>query len=150
MRESKECAECGGIYFRAEGVTQAQWEARRYCSVGCAGKGLVKRNAAKKAEATELVTEVPKIDLSVTQIALLEPKTPVVRDLRIVRVGPNPRTVTCEYQELAQRRTCTVFVRRNDKFVRGMRLQMAEPVSDAEFGRPWVYTGPPPRRRGKW
>jgi hypothetical protein len=78
------------------------------------------------------------------------PRLPIMRDLRIVRVGPNPRTVTCEYFELAQRRTCTVLVKRNDKYVRGMRFAMAEPGPELEFSRPWVYTGPAPRRRGRW
>ena len=32
MRESKECLECGGIYFRAEGLSAAHWEARKYCT----------------------------------------------------------------------------------------------------------------------
>jgi hypothetical protein len=147
MRDSKECVECGGIYFRAEGTTQGQWEARKYCGTACAGKAAARRLRAKKAESDELVTEVTK---EVAQITVQEPKAPVMRELRIVRVGPNPRMVTCEYQELAQRRTCTVFVKRNDKFVRGMRFAMAEPQGEEEFVRPWVYSGPAPRRRGKW
>jgi hypothetical protein len=148
MRESKECLECGGIYFRGENYTQGQWEARKYCSPACAGKAQARRlqERAKETEAAAAPEFVP-----VVAPAHPEPgRLPIMRDLRIVRVGPNPRTVTCEYWELAQRQTCTVFVKRNDKYVRGMRFKMAEPVGELEFTRPWVYSGPAPRRRGRW
>ena len=147
MRDSKECLECGGIYFRGENYTQGQWEARKYCSPACAGKAQARRlqERAKEAEAT-----APEL-VAVVAPASPEPgRLPIMRDLRIVRVGPNPRTVTCEYLELAQRRTCTVLVKRNDKYVRGMRFKMAEPGPELEYQRPWVYTGPAPRRRGRW
>jgi hypothetical protein len=145
MRTSKECLECGGIYFRGEHVNQEQWEARRYCSSSCGGKALVKRMRAavkETADAGEPEPEPPTVP---------EPgRLPITRDLKVVRVGPNPRTVTCEYFELAQRRTCTVLVKRNVKFVRGMSFRMAEPAGELEFSRPWVYSGPAPRRRGRW
>jgi hypothetical protein len=153
MRESKECLECGGIYFRGENYTQGQWEARKYCSPACAGKANMRlmQAAREKAKAAELVPEVPEEEMTPVPLTSPEPgRMPVMRDLRIVRVGPNPRTVTCEYWELAQRQTCTVFVKRNDKYVRGMRFKMAEPVGELEFTRPWVYSGPAPRRRGRW
>jgi hypothetical protein len=101
-----------------------------------------------RAAAEEVVAEVPKEEEPAAPPEEL--RRPIMRDLRIVRVGPNPRTVTCEYFELAQRRTCTVLVKRNDKYVRGMRFAMAEPGPELEFSRPWVYTGPAPRRRGRW
>jgi len=147
MRESKECLECGGIYFRPEGYTQERWEVRVYCCPACAGKANIKRTAAgaKKPE--------PGLEPTVAkEEETLEPpgRQPIVRDLKVVRVGPNPRMIVCEYYELASRRTCTVLVKRNDKFVRGMRLRLAEPASELDFRRPWVYSGPAPRRRGKW
>jgi hypothetical protein len=151
VRESKECLECGGIYFRAEGISPEQWEARKYCSTSCGGKALVKRMRAAIAEAKGAAPE-PKepAEPAEPEPAEPEPRVPIVRDLRIVRVGPNPRTITCEYQELAQRRTCVVLVKRNDKYVRGMRFKMAEPAGELDFARPWVYAGPAPRRRGRW
>jgi hypothetical protein len=153
MRESKECLECGGIYFRADGVTPAQWEARKYCSSSCGGKAQVRllQAAAQQAQAREEAALEPAEEMTPRAPVLAEPgRMPIVRDLRIVRVGPNPRTVSCEYFELAQRRTCTVLVKRSDKYLRGMKFQMAEPASEPAFSRPWVYAGPAPRRRGRW
>lgn len=160
MRESKECAECGGIYFRAEGATGAMWEARRYCSPSCAGKAAQKRLRAKKEERAgeewefriqkegELVKAETLEDFATTGV--LTKREPVMRELRVIRIGPNPKTITCEYYELASRRTCVVLVKKNNLFTKGMKFQMAEPVSEAAFQRPWIYTGPPPRRKGKW
>jgi hypothetical protein len=150
VRENKECLECGGIYFRGEDASQVHWDARKYCSVGCGSKANMRlmRAGREKAKAGELVLEAPE-----EEAALANPEAgrqPIRRELRIVRVGPNPRMVSCEYFELAGRRTCTVLVKRNDKYVRGMRLSMAEPVDEDEFSRPWVYRGPAPRRRGRW
>jgi len=150
MRESKECLECGGIYFRAENVSEAQWDARKYCSNSCGGKALVKRMRAAIKSAEEEVISPGELPASATADPPETGRLPIRRDLRIVRVGPNPRTVTCEYFELAQRRTCTVLVKRNDKYVRGMRFALEEPVGELEFARPWVYSGPAPRRRGRW
>ena len=152
MRESKECAWCGGIYFRAEGVSDAQWEGRRYCSSGCAGKAALNQinAAAKETAKDETATTEPVAVAPSPRAGPVTRVEPVQRELLVVRVGPNPRTVSCEYYELAERRMCTVNVKRNDKFVRGMRFKMAEPESELEFARPWVYTGPAPRRRGKW
>jgi hypothetical protein len=153
MRESKECVECGGIYFRAEGATDAMWEARRYCGSGCAGKAAGRRNREKKValEGQEEVVQAEGASVLTEVEASPEPARPLVeRDLRIVRVGPNPRMILCEYYELAERRTCVVDVKRNGKYVRGMRLKMAEPKSEEDYRRPWVYVGRPPRHRGKW
>lgn len=147
MRESKECVECGGIYFRPEYATSGQWEARKYCSAPCAGKAGARAAHGAPAEARTLV-EKPLAELIPAVLERI--KAPIERDLRVVRVGPNPRMLVCEYMELAQRRLCTVSVKRNSKFVRGMRFVMAEPASEADFVRPWVYGGPAPRRRGRW
>lgn len=74
----------------------------------------------------------------------------IERELKVIRVGPNPRMVLCEYFELASRRTCLVNVRVNRKFVKGMKFVMGEPVGELEFLRPWVFAGKLPRRRGRW
>jgi hypothetical protein len=150
MRESKECEECGGIYFRPEGYTDRIWEARKYCGQVCAGKASQKRIRAAQAElpADELGSEEEAFTTALEKIPL--EKVPVQRELRIVRVGPNPRLIVCEYYELAERRLCTVLVKRPAKFVRGMRFKMAEPPGEMEFRRPWVYEGPMPRHRGRW
>jgi hypothetical protein len=153
MRESKECLECGGLYFRGLNVTQEQWEGRKYCSPVCAGKANMRlyQAAAKQAKSEEMVALEPAEEKApVAQVSPEAGRMPIMRELRIVRVGPNPRTVSCEYFELAQRRTCTVLVKRSDKYLRGMKFQMAEPSGELEFSRPWVYTGPAPRRRGRW
>lgn len=168
MRESKECLECGGLYFRGQHVSDAMWEARKYCSGPCAGKAGARRLHPKKEEAAgPLVAEVAPeeviitkelgpvypLDPVVAQTVSKEPKPerqPIIRELKIVRVGPNPRLLVCEYFELAQRRTCTVDVKRTAKYVRGMKFKMAEPVEEQAYRRPWVYTGAPPRWRGRW
>jgi len=79
-----------------------------------------------------------------------EPLKGIERELRVVRVGPNPRVVQCEYMELATRRTCVVKVGDNRKWMRGMRFFMEEPRDEEAYVRPWVYRGKAPRRRGRW
>jgi hypothetical protein len=74
----------------------------------------------------------------------------IERELTIIRVGPNPRTVTCEYWELSSRRTCVVNVGRNNRYLPKMKFKMCEPVSEDQFERPWVYRGKAPRRKGRW
>lgn len=74
----------------------------------------------------------------------------VERELKVVRVGPNPRMVICEYWECESRRTCTVNVRDNRKFLRGMKFRMEEPLGELEFGKAWVFDGRSPRRKGRW
>ena len=74
---------------------------------------------------------------------------PIERELRVVRVGPNPRMLTCEYWELASRRTCRVMGGAGArKFIKGMSFKMAEPVEELAFAKPWIYSGKLPRRRG--
>lgn len=75
---------------------------------------------------------------------------PIERELKVVRVGPNPRLVLCEYWELESRRTCLVNVGKNRKWVRGMKFVMEEPVGELEYVKPWEYVGKQPRRRGRW
>jgi hypothetical protein len=74
----------------------------------------------------------------------------IERELRVVRVGPNPRMVLCEYWELESRRTCVINVRDNRKWMRGMKFVMEEPAGDLEVLKPWIYQGKAPRRRGRW
>ena len=74
----------------------------------------------------------------------------IERELKVIRVGPNPRLVVCEYMELAERRVCLVNVKRNLKWIKGMRFRMEEPVNEEEYIKPWVYKGKGPRLRGRW
>jgi hypothetical protein len=74
----------------------------------------------------------------------------IERELKVVRVGPNPRMVICEYMELAERRVCVVKVGDNRRWLRGMRFKMREPVGEDEYVKPWEYRGKAPRRKGRW
>ena len=89
-------------------------------------------------------------DQGVRELGDLERGGGIERELKVVRVGPNPRMVVCEYWELASRRVCVVNVGKNVKWMRGMVFRMEEPVGEAEYERPWEYTGKGPRRRGRW
>jgi len=80
----------------------------------------------------------------------IEPRCGIERELRVVRVGPNPRMVVCEYWELAERRVCIVNVKRNVKWMRGMKFKMEEPRVEEEYIKPWIYKGKQPRLRGRW
>lgn len=90
------------------------------------------------------ISEVP------TQEALAVDPDRVERELKVIRVGPNPRVVVCEYWELESRRTCVVNVRDNRKFFKGMRFVMEEPAKELEYLKPWVFEGRLPRRKGRW
>lgn len=83
-------------------------------------------------------------------VKVVEERAGIERELRVIRVGPNPRLVVCEYLELAERRTCRVDVKRNTKWIKGMRFRMEEPVREEEYIKPWVYKGKAPRLRGRW
>ena len=74
----------------------------------------------------------------------------IERELRVLRVGPNPRLVVCEYRELAERKVVRVNVRDNRKWLRGMRFKMREPIDEAEYSGVWRYMGRAPRRKGRW
>jgi len=74
----------------------------------------------------------------------------IERELEVIRVGPNPRILTCRYQELASERTCKVWVKSGAKFVRGMKFKMEEPVGETEYKGNWEYNGKLPRYRGRW
>jgi hypothetical protein len=74
----------------------------------------------------------------------------IERELRVVRILPNPRMVKCEYWELAQKRVCVVDVGRNRKYLKGMMFKMREPIGEEEYARPWKYEGKAPRRKGRW
>jgi hypothetical protein len=71
-------------------------------------------------------------------------------ELEIVRIPPNPRMVICAYCAVSGERRCIVRVGRNGHFVRGMKLSVQEPSDPSAQSEPWLYTGPLPRRRGRW
>jgi hypothetical protein len=77
-------------------------------------------------------------------------KRGIERDLEVIRVGPNPRILTCRYLELASERTCKVGVKSVANFVRGMRFKMVEPLDEIEYAGVWRYDGRLPRGRGRW
>ena len=79
-----------------------------------------------------------------------EERLGIERELRVIRVGPNPRMVVCEYWELASRRTCVVNVKDNRRWWKGLRFRMEEPRGELEYLKPWMYKGIGPRRRGRW
>ena len=74
----------------------------------------------------------------------------IERELEVIRVGPNPRILTCRYRELASERICKVGVKNVANFVRGMRFKMTEPVAEIEYAGVWRYEGKLPRLRGRW
>ncbi|HET9376401.1 MAG TPA: hypothetical protein VFO40_15615 [Chthoniobacterales bacterium] len=69
---------------------------------------------------------------------------PVV-ELEVMRVGPNPRTVSCGYKVLADERRVTIKVKTNRNFKRGMKWKLVE-----QEGSEWSYEGALPRRLGVW
>jgi hypothetical protein len=77
-------------------------------------------------------------------------KKGIERELEVIRVGPNPRILTCRYRELASERVCKVWVKDVRNFVRGMKLRMEEPIDELEYAGVWRYEGPLPRRKGRW
>jgi len=81
----------------------------------------------------------------------LEPvKEGIERELEVIRVGPNPRILTCRYKELASERTCKVGVKSVANFVRGMKFRMVEPIDELEYAGVWRYEGELPRLKGRW
>jgi hypothetical protein len=81
----------------------------------------------------------------------LEPvKAGIERELEVIRVGPNPRILTCRYKELASERVCKVGVKTTANFVRGMRFRMVEPIDELEYAGVWRYAGALPRAKGRW
>jgi hypothetical protein len=77
-------------------------------------------------------------------------KAGIERELEVIRVGPNPRILTCRYLELASERVCKVGVKTVANFVRGMKFRMEEPVNELEYAGVWRYEGRLPRLKGRW
>jgi hypothetical protein len=77
-------------------------------------------------------------------------KRGIERELEVIRVGPNPRILTCRYKELASERTCKVGVKSVANFVRGMKFRMVEPIDELEYAGVWRYDGRLPRVKGRW
>ena len=70
--------------------------------------------------------------------------------LEVVRLALNPKMVICAYRTGGEEVRCLVRVGRNGHFVRGMKLSVREPSDPSAQCEPWLYTGPLPRRRGRW
>lgn len=119
------------------------------------GKIIRWEEAALGENIIELSGKEARIPASIGPVAALPlaeevKKIGIERELKVIRVGPNPRLVSCEYWELESRRTCTVNVRNNKKWLKGMVIKLREPVKEEDFNRPWVYLGKAPRRKGWW
>ena len=71
-------------------------------------------------------------------------------EVEVLRIPPNPRLVICRYCVSGEQRRCMVRVGRNNNFVPGMKFSLAEPSDLVAWTRPWEYSGPLPRRRGRW
>jgi hypothetical protein len=71
-------------------------------------------------------------------------------EVEVLRIPPNPRLVICRYCVSGEQRRCTVRVGRNYNFVPRMKFSVAEPRDLVARARPWEYSGPLPRRRGRW
>jgi hypothetical protein len=74
-------------------------------------------------------------------------------ELEVVRVGPNPRILTCRYRVGEKEKVCKVMVKSGKNFVKGMKFRMEEPGdSDEDMVRKeaWEYRGELPRRAGRW
>lgn len=94
-------------------------------------------------------TEVPvKLDVAAEGIKVVIEPSPLERpeiELEIVRVGPNPRVLQCQYKLLADTIKINVWVKKNANFKRGMKLVMAE-----QPGAEWKWEGVLPRHPGRW
>lgn len=104
----------------------------------------------KERKLSKALTELQLPEEVIEVIASASLRAPIERELRVIRIGPNPRMVVCEYWELESRRTCVVKVGNNRKWCKGMKFVMAEPAGELEFSKPWEYVGKQPRRRGRW
>jgi hypothetical protein len=71
-------------------------------------------------------------------------------EVEVLRIPPNPRLVICRYCVSGEQRRCMVRVGRNNNFVPRMKFSLAEPSDLVARVRPWEYSGPLPRRRGRW
>jgi hypothetical protein len=111
-------------------------------------------NKVKKDKRND--SELAKGEVETDEVAAdnevdLEPRRAgIERELEVIRVGPNPRILTCRYKELASERICKVGVKDVRNFVRGMKFKMAEPVDELEYAGVWRYEGKLPRLKGRW
>lgn len=108
----------------------------------------IELSGGKPEQGTALVGELPTVLVNAESGG--KEVIGIERELKVIRVGPNPRLVSCEYWELESRRTCTVNVRNNKKWLKGMVIKLREPVREEDFNRPWLYLGKAPRRKGWW
>jgi hypothetical protein len=138
--------EDGKVNERAEG--EADTEAR-----GTVMGAAVRLESATGAleVATEWAGGKGMVDEEVADNEMdLEVKRGIERELEIIRVGPNPRILTCRYKELASERVCKVRVKTVANFVHGMKFRMAEPINEIEYAGVWRYEGKLPRIKGRW
>jgi hypothetical protein len=113
-------------------------EVNKVKKAGTAKKGVVANNDEAASEEGKEASGVE------------EARVGIERELEVIRVGPNPRILTCRYKELASERVCKVGVKTVANFVRGMKFRMAEPVNELEYAGVWKYEGKLPRIKGRW
>ena len=70
------------------------------------------------------------------------------RELKIERIGPNPRILTCSYEANKEVKRVLVRVKATAKFRVGMVIRMEEP--EGTSNDPWEYSGKLPRFPGRW
>jgi hypothetical protein len=122
----------------------------RWASGGRIGKRVKGGEMAKKE--VKVVPERVKVGEAgeVSTVPAEEVRRGIELELEVIRVGPNPRILTCRYLELASERVCKVGVKSVANFVRGMKFKMVEPASEIEYGGVWRYEGALPRLKGRW
>jgi hypothetical protein len=111
----------------------------------------------KRERKRAVVSELNEVGLSPDGAAAEPVKTEVVEktsvgeiEAEVLRIPPNPRLVICRYWAGGEERRCMVRVGRNFNFVPRMKFWLPEPSDPAAWCKPWPYTGPLPRRRGRW
>jgi len=112
------------------------------------GKRTWKEAVAAKMAKKKKEVEGPETEEE--EVVMEEVKKGIEREVEVMRVGPNPRILTCRFKELASERTCKVRVKEASKFVVGMKMPIEEPVNEAEYRGVWEYKGALPRYKGRW
>ena len=105
---------------------------------------------AREAKMAKRKKELEGPETEEEEVVMEEVKKGIEREVEVMRVGPNPRILTCRFKELASERTCKVRVKEASKFVVGMKMRIEEPVNEAEYRGVWEYKGALPRYKGRW
>jgi hypothetical protein len=146
----------------AEEIAEWRWKARRKAEKGRVA--VLKRwrgKAASNGDGVRVVawSEEEEEEEGMSKVAKAEGGAKkeevksglgIERELEVIRVGPNPRVLTCRYRELASERYCLVVVKSIKNFVKGMKIVMREPLNEEEYRSGWKYEGALPKFKGRW